>query len=43
VAIAIGKKVRQGAASKLDDFAAGLRNNFQSSAGPKDGGCGCDS
>jgi hypothetical protein len=43
VAIAIGKKVRQGAASKFDDFAAGLRNNFVSSASPKDGGCGCDS
>jgi hypothetical protein len=43
VAIAIGKKVRQGAATKFDDFESKLRNNFVSSAGPKDDGCGCDS
>jgi hypothetical protein len=43
VAIAIGKKVRQGAASKFDQFAAGLRKNSVSSSGPKAGGCDCDS
>jgi AhpD family alkylhydroperoxidase len=42
-AIAIGKKVRQGAASKFDHFAASLQDTSSSSAGPKDGGCGCDS
>jgi len=42
-AIAIGKLVRKGAASKMDKFAAGLADSAPFVAGAADGGCDCDS
>ena len=41
-AIEIGKRVRQGAASKMDKFAAGLNYATRSSVAPDDE-CGCSS
>jgi AhpD family alkylhydroperoxidase len=43
-AIGVGKKVRRGAASKMDTFVAGLcADAAQSAVGTPDGGCGCGS
>jgi AhpD family alkylhydroperoxidase len=42
-AIEVGKRVRQGAASKLDKIAASLNYAAPSSVGATDGGCGCSS
>jgi len=41
-AIEIGKRVRQGAASKMDKFSAGLNDATLSPARAKNGDCGCD-
>ena len=41
-AIEIGKMVRRGAASKMDQFASGLGNVAPSSAVGTDDGCECD-
>jgi AhpD family alkylhydroperoxidase len=40
-AIEVGKRVRQGAAAKLDKFALGLNNAAPSSARATVGGCEC--
>jgi AhpD family alkylhydroperoxidase len=40
-AIEIGKLVRQGAASKMDRFAASLNQVLPSASGDADGDCGC--
>lgn len=42
-AIEVGKRVRAGAASKMDKFAASLSQTVPSAAGEADGGCGCSS
>lgn len=42
-AIEIGKRVRQGAASKMDTFALTLNCPVPSSANTTDTGCGCSS
>ena len=42
-AIAVGKMVRKGAASKMDQFALNLNQAVISAAGGTDGGCGCGS
>jgi AhpD family alkylhydroperoxidase len=42
-AIEVGKKVRQGAATKMDKFASSLNDAVPSSAIVADGGCGCGS
>ncbi len=42
-AVEIGKRVRRGAASKMDAFAASLNQAVPSAAGEADGGCGCGS
>ncbi len=42
-AIEIGKRVRQGAATKMDGFASSLNNAIPSSVNATDGGCGCGS
>ena len=42
-AIEVGKMVRQGAASKMDRFAASLNQALPSASGEADGGCGCGS
>jgi AhpD family alkylhydroperoxidase len=41
-AIAVGKTVRRGAASKMDDFAARLKQANPTAASPSTEGCGCD-
>lgn len=43
VAIAVGKLVRRGAASKMDDFAAGLSQGAPSPVGAPADGCVCGS
>lgn len=40
-AIEVGKRVRKGAASKMDKFAAELSTALTSPATAADGGCGC--
>ncbi len=40
-AIEIGRRVRQGAASKMDKFAASQNYTAPSAASANDGGCGC--
>lgn len=40
-AIEIGKRVRQGAASKMDKFASELGQAAPVAENPTDGGCGC--
>ena len=40
-AIEVGKRVRQGAAAKLDKFAIGLNDAALSTAGAMDDECGC--
>jgi AhpD family alkylhydroperoxidase len=40
-AIEIGRRVRQGAASKMDKFAADLNQAVPLAASAADGGCGC--
>ena len=42
-AIEVGKRVRQGAASKMDAFAASLKGEESRAAGCGDQGCGCGS
>ncbi len=42
-ALGIGKMVRQGAATKMDKFAASLHYAAASSASATDGGCECGS
>ncbi len=42
-AIEIGKMVRKGAASKMDQFASSVSNAISSSAVGMGGGCECDS
>jgi AhpD family alkylhydroperoxidase len=42
-AIDVGKRVRQGAATKMDRFAASLSRNVPSLAGIGDSNCGCAS
>lgn len=42
-AIAVGKMVRKGAASKMDQFALALDKAVFSPAGETDSGCGCAS
>ena len=42
-AIEVGKRVRAGAASKMDQFASGLDIAVPSSATGWNSGCGCDS
>jgi AhpD family alkylhydroperoxidase len=42
-AIAVGKMVRKGAASKMDQFALDLNQATPSPASGTDGGCGCAS
>jgi AhpD family alkylhydroperoxidase len=42
-AIEVGKRVRQGAASKMDKFAISLNYAAPSLASATDGGCGCSS
>ena len=42
-AIEIGKRVRQGAASKMDKFAASLNGAVPTAASPNNGECGCSS
>ena len=42
-AIEVGKRVRQGAASKMDAFAASLSGEEPRAAGCGDPGCGCGS
>lgn len=42
-AIEIGKMVREGAASKMDQFASGLSNIVRSAAAGAGGECDCDS
>jgi AhpD family alkylhydroperoxidase len=41
-AIAVGKTVRRGAASKMDECAARLRQTNPTAASPSTEGCGCD-
>ncbi|MEW6406175.1 MAG: carboxymuconolactone decarboxylase family protein [Chloroflexota bacterium] len=40
-AVEVGKRVRRGAASKMDDFAASLTQPDPLAAAPANGGCGC--
>ena len=40
-AVEVGKMVRQGAASKMDKFAASLNQAAPPAAGPSTEGCGC--
>lgn len=40
-AVEVGKMVRQGAASKMDKFAASLNQAAPLAAGPSTEGCGC--
>ncbi len=40
-AIAIAVAVREGAASRMDDFVAGLRETAGAATGGADRGCGC--
>jgi AhpD family alkylhydroperoxidase len=40
-AIEIGRRVRKGAASKMDKFAASLNHTVPVDAGSTDAGCGC--
>jgi AhpD family alkylhydroperoxidase len=42
-AIEVGKRVRAGATSKMDKFAASLSQTVPSAAGEAGGGCGCSS
>jgi AhpD family alkylhydroperoxidase len=42
-AIDVGRRVRQGAAAKMDQFAVGLNNAAPFAAGAVDDGCGCRS
>ncbi len=42
-AIEVGKRVRQGAASKMDKFALSLNSAVPSSVHSADGQCGCGS
>lgn len=42
-AIVVGKMVRKGAASKMDQFASNLNQATPSPASATDGGCGCGS
>ena len=42
-AIEVGKRVRQGAASKMDKFVLHLNDAVPAAAGAKDDGCGCNS
>ena len=42
-AFEVGKRVRQGAASKMDKFALNLNYAAPASAGGTDGGCECGS
>ncbi len=42
-AIGVGRTVRQGAASKMDKFAASLSQSAALSAGSLNGECGCNS
>ncbi len=42
-AIEVGKRVRQGATSKMDKFAVNLNRDVPSPASMTDGGCGCGS
>lgn len=42
-AIGVGKMVRQGAASKMDKFAASLNQAAPLAASATDGGCACGS
>ncbi len=42
-AIEVGKRVRQGAASKMDKFALSLNSAVPSSVHAADGQCGCGS
>lgn len=42
-AIQIGRMVRKGAASKMDEFASSLEKAVVSSASQADAGCGCGS
>ncbi len=41
VAINVGKMVRRGAASKMDQFASSLNNLGQAKTSTDDDGCGC--
>jgi len=43
VAIAVAKRVRQGAAAKMDTFILSLDDAASSPAGATGGGCGCGS
>jgi AhpD family alkylhydroperoxidase len=43
VAIAVGKNIRRGAASKMDKFASDLNRSVPAPSPANDGGCGCDS
>lgn len=40
-AIEVGRRVSQGAAATMDEFAAGLNTAARSSVGIRDAGCGC--
>ena len=40
-AIEVGKRVRKGAASKMDDFVLSVNQAAPHSADPSNGGCGC--
>lgn len=42
-AIEVGKRIRKGAASKMDAFAASLNQAVPITASPTSEGCGCDS
>ena len=42
-AVEVGKRVRQGAATKMDKFAIGLNYAAPSPAGAPNGGCECGS
>ena len=42
-AVEVGKRVRQGAASKMDKFVVSLNQAVPSAGGEPDGGCGCGS
>jgi AhpD family alkylhydroperoxidase len=42
-AIGVGKMVRRGAASKMDQFASSLSQAVPVDANSSDGGCGCGS
>jgi len=42
-AIEVGKRVRQGAAAKIDKFAIGLNNAARTTASATENGCGCSS